>query len=82
MPECIRCGGCCLTIPCCFAQIQYGLTKDTKDCPDLQQNMDGTYTCRVMWRNNIFRHEMLGTGCHYPEYRKELTASEALAFKS
>jgi len=70
--KCIRCGGCCKTVPCYFAQIYYNLTAQTKTlCPELAQNKDGTYTCKRMLWDVTLKGALLGTGCHYPEYRRD-----------
>jgi hypothetical protein len=76
--KCIRCGGCCLHTPCYWAQLQWQIHeqqnpyKAGKVCPALQKEKDGTYTCLHMYLSNDMRREMLGTGCHYPEYRRVL----------
>jgi hypothetical protein len=67
--KCIRCGQCCLHIPCFWAQLWHGLTEENSQCPDLKRNEDGTYTCLMMKRDEAMRLAMLGTGCHYPEWR-------------
>ncbi len=69
---CIRCGGCCKAVPCYLAQIWWGLTRESgRSCPELQENDGGTYTCLAMAKNDMMRREILGTGCHYPEWRQE-----------
>lgn len=68
---CIRCGQCCLTIPCFWAQMWHGLTKESDKCPRLELLPDGKYNCTMMKQNSTMRHEMLKTGCHYPEWRRE-----------
>ena len=72
--NCIRCGQCCLHIPCYWGQLWHGLTKaNNQGCPDLQLNKDGSYTCLMMSTHSLMKREMLGTGCHYPEWRIPLT---------
>ena len=76
--ECVRCGGCCKAVPCYFAQIYYNITAQNKmRCPELTRNKDKTYTCKRMLWDTTLKRELLGTGCHYPEYRKNKV--EALA---
>ncbi len=65
--------------PAFFAQIRYGITeKNNGRCPDLQKNTDGTYTCRMIGRDDMVRYEFKGTGCHYPKYRIEKSKKVAL----
>lgn len=68
--KCIRCGQCCLHISCYWAQIQWGLNKTNNECPALSKNDNGTYTCLRMLTDPLMSNEMLGTGCHYPKWRK------------
>jgi hypothetical protein len=71
--NCIRCGGCCKSIPCYFAQIYYNLTKKNKGkCPELVREQNGKYICQRMLWDTTLKREMLGTGCHYPEFREGL----------
>ncbi len=65
--DCIRCGGCCKTLPCWFAQINYRIDEhNKKPCPALQRNGDGTYTCLRMATDENMRHEFIGTGAFAP----------------
>lgn len=66
--DCVRCGRCCLSIPCYWAQMKYDISAvNNRQCPDLIDNGDLTYTCGQMVVNPILRRELLGTGCHYNE---------------
>ena len=69
IPRCIRCGQCCLHVPCWWAQIWYGLDENNSHCPDLKRGEDGFYMCLMMSKCTGHRKEMLGTGCWYPEWR-------------
>ena len=70
--DCIRCGGCCKVIPCYWAQLWYGITESNlSPCPDLRREESGIYTCLRIKKSGLMKREMLGTGCHYPEFRKE-----------
>ena len=68
--DCIRCGQCCLHLPCYYAQKEYGLKDNSKICPDLKLEENGKYTCLRVARDSQFKHEMIGTGCFYPHWRK------------
>ena len=70
--ECIRCGQCCLHIPCYWAQLYHGLTKKGDRCPDLELLPNGKYNCKYMNHSELMRREMLNTGCHYPKWRKKI----------
>ena len=70
-PVCIRCGGCCKAIPCTFSQMWYGISESFQLlCPDLEKKRDGTFSCGMMATHSGAREAMLGTGCHYLEWRK------------
>ena len=80
---CIRCGGCCQSIPCIFAQVFYGLKCKGDKCPALKIGLDGKYLCGLMQYkpscNNpvetgmriVIRSEMMNTGCDNPEFRRK-----------
>lgn len=78
--ECIRCGGCCKALPCWFAQIVFDIREVAhKPCPELRQNKDNTFTCLAMSKNDRLRREMIGSGCHNPEFRINLVKVEGEA---
>jgi hypothetical protein len=71
--ECIRCGECCIQAPCAYGRIRYHLRGLSPRCPALVQKIDGTYTCTYIQDTDSMREIMVGTGCLYPQYRKEPT---------
>lgn len=68
--DCIRCGQCCLHTPCYLARVRYGL-KMGDGCPELSEQ-DGIYSCCLIKKDSFARRELLETGCHYPEWRREI----------
>lgn len=54
MPECIRCGMCCMAAPCAFSKIGESIA-----CVYLVVNEDNTTTCV----NKAANEEYVGTGC-------------------
>lgn len=64
---CKRCGRCCLTVPCLWGQLFYGLTEEHPKCPALVEE-NGMLTCTAMKQNKQMRKAMLGKGCDYVDY--------------
>jgi hypothetical protein len=64
--KCTRCGECCKTVPCIFAQIKYCITKfDNKPCPELRYE-NGLAVCDWIEREDWMKEAMIGTGCDKP----------------
>ena len=64
--HCERCGKCCLTVPCVFAQVKYGITKSSgKVCPDLKKNGAG-YICLMVDRDPEARKRLITGYCDHP----------------
>jgi hypothetical protein len=64
--ECTRCGECCKTVPCIFAQIKYCITEfDGKPCPELHFEK-GLAVCDWIEREDWMKEAMVGTGCDKP----------------
>lgn len=64
--ECKRCGKCCLTIPCIFAQVKHGITsKNGTICPELLAK-DSGYTCLLIERDVEAREVLLSGDCDDP----------------
>lgn len=63
---CKRCGKCCLTIPCIFAQFKYLITsRDNKVCPSLIKTKDG-YECQLIKDDPKIRETLLSGDCDDP----------------
>lgn len=67
MWKCKSCGKCCLTIPCVFAQVKYGISKgDDKVCPALIK--DGKkYKCRLIEEDAEVQGILLDGQCDDPD---------------
>jgi hypothetical protein len=64
--ECKRCAKCCLTIPCIFAQVKYGITsKNGKICPELVKE-DLGYKCLLIERDTEARKVLITGDCDDP----------------
>ena len=64
--KCSRCGVCCLTIPCVFAQVRYHLTSKSKEvCPELVRDGDG-YKCLLIERDAEVRDALMTGDCDDP----------------
>ena len=68
--KCIRCGQCCLRVPCIYGQMETAFTlKQGNICPSLKRNPDKTFTCILINHWPQMKREMLGTGCENTEWR-------------
>ncbi len=66
MSICTRCGKCCLTIPCIFAQIRYKLSSKSKiQCPELVKESDG-YRCLLIEKDDMVRNTLITGDCDDP----------------
>ena len=64
--KCTRCGKCCLTVPCVFARVKYGITSDNgKTCPALVKD-DSGYRCLLIERDAEVRDILLSGDCDDP----------------
>ena len=64
--KCKRCGKCCLTIPCVFAQARYHLTSKSKEvCPELVSDSDG-YKCLLIERDSEVKALLITDDCDDP----------------
>ena len=64
--KCSRCGVCCLTIPCVFAQVRYHLTSKSKErCPELVNDGDG-YKCLLIKRDPEAKAALITGDCDDP----------------
>ena len=64
---CKRCGKCCLTIPCVFAQAKYNISKGSgKVCPALARDGMG-YKCLLIERDAEVRAILLDNQCDDPD---------------
>ena len=64
--KCKRCGKCCLTIPCVFAQVMYHLTSKSKEvCPELV-NDGNRYRCLLIERDPEARATLMTDDCDDP----------------
>lgn len=59
MPECIRCGMCCIAAPCAFSKVS-----DNDVCIYLTVNKDDTTTCN----NKHAKVAFIGSGCFFMKY--------------
>lgn len=92
---CKHCGKCCLSIPCIFAQVKYGITKTNKrQCPMLIKE-GKLYRCLLIEQDSEAREVLLSGDCDNPkkshlkkkfdaipivrEYFPNVTENEALA---
>jgi hypothetical protein len=77
--KCKKCGQCCLTIPCIFAQVKYLLAKgDTRRCPDLHE-ANGFYACRLIERDQKVRETLIDGFCDHPNKSIEKPTYDPLA---
>jgi len=64
--KCARCGKCCLTVPCIFAQVKYNITSGNgKVCPELVKD-DSGYRCLLIERDAEARGVLLSGDCDDP----------------
>ena len=64
--KCKRCGKCCLTIPCVFAQALYHLTSKSKEvCPELVSDSDG-YKCLLVDKDSEAKVVLITGDCDDP----------------
>ena len=69
--KCTRCGECCKTVPCIFAQMRFGIDEwNGKACPEFKEE-NGTTTCLWIERDPWMKANFLGTGCEKPVYAKK-----------
>lgn len=61
--ECKRCGECCLSTPCIFAQMRHNISKKNMiSCPDLIKREDG-YSCKLIESDPIIASILLDGMC-------------------
>lgn len=64
--KCTRCGKCCLTVPCIFAQVKYNITsRNRKMCPELKKN-GSDYKCLLIERDSEVRGVLISGDCDSP----------------
>ena len=65
---CKRCGKCCLTVPCVFAQVKYNIHKgSTETCPELVKDESGLYKCLLIERDIEVREILISGDCDDPK---------------
>jgi hypothetical protein len=65
--KCNRCGKCCLTIPCIFAQVRHGIDSSSpKPCPDLVKTKTG-YKCKMISKDKEMQIVLLDGSCDDPK---------------
>jgi hypothetical protein len=61
--ECKRCGECCLSTPCIFAQMRRNISENNpQPCPDLIKTDEG-YSCKLIESDELIRHILLDGCC-------------------
>ena len=64
--KCKRCGKCCLSIPCVFAQVRYSLTSKSKEvCPELVSDSGG-YKCLLVDKDPEVKVVLITGDCDDP----------------
>lgn len=68
--ECTRCGECCKTVPCIFAQVRFGVDDwKGKQCPEFKME-NGIAYCEWIEREDWMKEAFVGTGCEKPIHAK------------
>lgn len=77
---CKRCGKCCLSVPCIFAQVKYNITTGSKrQCPSLIEVKEGKYKCALIERDPEVAEVLISGRCDDPALEhSEIDAKEVV----